>query len=497
MKPHPTVGLPKWGPFNTDRFPGVVVCVRCHTAGEHAMRDAAGADVSPVAEVDASMMALSARDPYFLAALQRELEHAPDAKAAEQLCLRCHAPVGYAESVASSTPLTLADLEHGTSDMAGLAREGVGCAGCHAMQPDGLGDESTFVARAHLSFDRIAYGALPRPADDAMVAMIKTRAIPSAHVTTSELCASCHTVIVPAAGAGGGEIAEQATYLEWRATPRTRTCQDCHQPAIDNDTAFSTRPPSSPARAGLRRHAIRGGSAYLLARLAAHADWLGAAATPVELAASAADTDRFLATSARVEIARDGSAVTVVNLTGHKLPTGYPTRRMWLHVVARDAAGKVLLESGATRDGTIVGAGGKRLDMRYAILPHVDRIASADDACVWEAVPVDAHGRRTHLLLGVAKIVKDDRILPDGYTPAPRTEPVGTQGDADFVAGRDTVHLALPAGTAKLDVELLYQAIPTETLESYNPKHAEAAQFLAIADVPPAPQVIATASWAR
>ena len=31
--------------------------------------------------------------------------------------------------------------------------------------------------------------------------------------------------------------------------------------------------------------------------------------------------------------------VTPQNLSGHKLPTGYPSRRVWLHVVVRDVAG--------------------------------------------------------------------------------------------------------------------------------------------------------------
>src|SRR5438128_8522089 len=53
----------------------------------------------------------------------------------------------------------------------------------------------------------------------------------------------------------GGDIVEQATFLEWRGSSfaGTRTCQDCHQPAIANDTPFSTRPPTSPARGNLRR----------------------------------------------------------------------------------------------------------------------------------------------------------------------------------------------------------------------------------------------------
>jgi hypothetical protein len=42
------------------------------------------------------------------------------------------------------------------------------------------------------------------------------------------------------------------------------------------------------------------------------------------------------------------AVVVVTNHTGHKLPTGYPEgRRMWIDLVARDAGGQVVFESGA------------------------------------------------------------------------------------------------------------------------------------------------------
>jgi len=511
-------GLPLARPVATDRFPGVVACVRCHTAGDHGqMRDTAGADISPVTDANGAMMALAARDPYFLAAFRRELAAAPASAAAiEDLCVRCHAPVGYAEAKATGGTLTLDDLVATDTPAAALGREGVGCAGCHAMAPDGLGDEATLVGRAPLRTDRVAYGLQPEPLADAMVAMIKTTPIPSPHIGKSELCASCHTVVVRALDAAGhetgDEVAEQATFLEWRSSgfavpgAGAKTCQDCHQALVATPTPFSTRPVAAPARDGYRRHSIRGGSTYLLSRLAASTDWLHAAATSAQLTEAAQDTTAFLTSAARLELAPTGSglAVTVVNLTGHKLPTGFPTRRMWLHVTARDAQGQPLLESGAHVHGAIVGAGGKRLDAPLAILPHVDRITSADDACVWEAVPVDAAGARTHLLLGTARFVKDDRILPAGYraakagSDASRTRPIGTAGDKTFQPGHDTVTVMLPAGTVTVDAELLFQAIPPETLESYTARDSrEAAAFLAITAAPPEPQVLARAHWAR
>jgi hypothetical protein len=174
---------------------------------------------------------------------------------------------------------------------------------------------------------------------------------------------------------------------------------------------------------------------------------------------------------------------------------------MWLHAVARDAAGAVVLESGRWQGGTLVGNAGRRLDAPGVVLPHVDRIASGDDVAVWEQVPVAGDGARTHLLLATARVAKDDRILPAGYAAtgvdAARTRPIGTDGDRDFVPGHDTVTIALPATAVRVELELDYQAIPTETLESYKPKHPEAQRFLAIADVPPEPQVIAKVTWSK
>ncbi len=468
------------------------------------MRDARGSDISPVTQATAAMMALSARDPYYLAAFERELEHAPDVVAATALCVRCHAPVGFQEALATGGTIDLAAIEQGSSAAARLARDGVGCAGCHALDAAALDAEAAYDGSATFRRDRVSYGVVAEPADEAMRAMIHQAVVPSPHVATSALCASCHTVIVPALN--GTEIVEQATYLEWRDSEfaaRGQTCQDCHLRASSTTTPFATRPPTSPARAGYREHAIRGGSTYLLSRLAAHRDLVGASATAAELGDAAADTAVFLTTAAKLDVAATagGLAVTVTNLTGHKLPTGYPTRRMWLHAIARDGGNAVVLESGRVDHGNIIGAGGRRLDARGAVMPHVDRIAGPDDVAVWEQVPVGRDGRRTHLLLGTAQIIKDDRILPAGFSPVGddvrRTQPIGVGGDADFVPGHDTVTIALPASAKTVELELLYQAIPPETVESYNPRHAAAARFLAVADLPPEPQVLAKASWTR
>jgi hypothetical protein len=202
--------------------------------------------------------------------------------------------------------------------------------------------------------------------------------------------------------------------------------------------------------------------------------------------------------AAELEVASDACDINVriINNAGHKLPTGYPTRRMWLHVVALDRANRPVFESGATRDGAIVDGKGARLDGPGAIVPHRSALASPDQVVIYEAVPVDAQGRRTHLLLGTAKVIKDNRILPAGWradhADAARTRPIGTAEDPGFVAGSDTVIVTLPATAHTVHVELLYQSIPPETLESYRPTDSrEAARFLEIARPAPAPVTLA------
>ncbi len=516
--------LPAPRAVDTPRFAGVIVCDRCHTAGKVAMRDGRGRDISPVAEVRVSMMGLAARDPYYLAALAREIAANPGArKEIEAICTRCHAPVGAAEAGGA---LALGDLLAGAGDAAALGREGVGCAGCHALDPGGLGEERT-LSRPTLREDRVAFGTLAEPLVEAMMVMSRTRPERGAHVSQSRLCASCHTVLVrrlDERGAPvGDEIPEQTTYLEWRNSelqdetapigPRATTCQGCHMPATEDElgrgapiaTAFATRPPTSPVRERYRRHALRGGNAYLLERLAANAAWLSAGVTAEQLTGAAAATREFLRRSARLEIAggREALAVTVVNETGHKLPTGYPSRRMWLHVVALDGRGAAVFESGRfdPRSGALLGGAGQLLDGPGAILPHETAIASPDRPIVWEAVPVDARGHRTHLLLGTAAIAKDNRILPAGWRAdhpdARRTRAIGVDGDPDFAPGRDTVTFRLPASARTVSVQLLYQPIPPETIESYAPGDgAEAARFRQIASEPPVPEPLARATFA-
>lgn len=181
--------------------------------------------------------------------------------------------------------------------------------------------------------------------------------------------------------------------------------------------------------------------------------------------------------------------VRVTNLTGHRFPTGFPSRRAWLHVTVRDASGQVVFESGAVdatgRIGTdaahtaaacVAPVKAPGFDSSACFEPHRDIIDNPAQVAVYEAVLADTNAAITYVLLYADSYLKDNRLLPEGFTAAqaaviePQTLPAGTAGDADFNraggvegSGSDTVHyrVALPAvnGPYTVDAELLFQSV--------------------------------------
>jgi hypothetical protein len=179
--------------------------------------------------------------------------------------------------------------------------------------------------------------------------------------------------------------------------------------------------------------------------------------------------------------------VDVASTTGHKLPTGYPARRAWLHLTVRDASGAVLFESGHVQaDGSIVGNDN---DLNAGTFEkHYEEIAKTDQVQIYESIMADAAGKPTTALLRGVSYAKDNRLLPRGFDKASAPAQVAVRGDAehdgDFAAGGDRVRyrieLAQPVtGALRVDVELLYQPIGyrwAKNLEAYD--SAETRRFV-------------------
>jgi hypothetical protein len=177
----------------------------------------------------------------------------------------------------------------------------------------------------------------------------------------------------------------------------------------------------------------------------------------------AADLRISDATRAGASLAFD---VVVTNRAGHKLPTAYPSRRVWLHAVVRDRARNIVFESGALEpDGRIRGNDNDLDAARFE--PHHREIRSGDAVQIYEPILADEQGQVTTGLLTATRYLKDNRLLPDGFAKAGAPADVAVQGEAgadeDFTAGSDRVRYVVDLSGAEgpftMEVSLMYQPI--------------------------------------
>ena len=470
-------------------------CMACHNG----LISPSGEDVSIGSSWRASMMANSSRDPYWQAAVRREaLDHPSAREEIEHECSICHMPMANTQARAKGHKGEIfAHLPVGTvaTPEALLAADGVSCSVCHQIRPDGFGTPASFTGGYVID---TTVSATPRPmfgpfavdAGRAAVMRSVTGVVPAegAHVRQSEMCATCHTLFTKALGRDGevvGQLPEQVPYLEWRhsAFRTERSCQSCHMPAVDEEMPIASV--LGMPRKGLARHAFRGGNAFMLRMLNRYRAELNVQALPQELDGAVRATVQHLQhETARVSVERSerrGNQLTfeiaVENLAGHKLPTGYPSRRVWLHVVVRGDDGRVFFESGRLEpSGTIVGNDNDRDPLAFE--PHYIEIRRPEDVQIYESIMTDDAGAVTTGLLRGLRFAKDNRILPRGFDKASATPDIAVYGaaarDDDFVGGRDTVRYIVDVptpGRLTVDVALRFQPIAfrwAKNLQAYD-----------------------------
>ena len=161
------------------------------------------------------------------------------------------------------------------------------------------------------------------------------------------------------------------------------------------------------------------------------------------------------------------------NRTGHKLPTGIPSRRLFIHYVVSDEEGRIVFESGKTSagspriEGVDADADGRTFE------PHHDVITVPDQVQVYEGIMGDTDGKTTYTLLRGARFLKDNRLLPAGFvkekTPAEVRPTADAMGDTNFSGGQDLVTYVvagLPGKRYWVSAELIYQTISYRFLEN-------------------------------
>ena len=457
-------------------------CIACHNG----LSTPAGEDVSIGVNWRASMMANSSRDPYWQASVRRETMDHPKASAAiEDECAVCHMPMSRYEAMVNGRKgEVFAHLPFDSDDLpARLAADGVSCAVCHQIEDEGLGSKESFVGRFKIKANRTEserriYG--PFEIDAGRTRIMRSSAgfqpTEGKHIQKSELCATCHTLYTKALGPEGdvvGELPEQMPYLEWLHSDfrEEKSCQDCHMPAVAGEIPITSV--LGEPREGMSRHVFFGGNFFMLRMLNRYRTDLGVAALPQELEVSVGRTIAHLQSEAaeiaidRVELRGDRleAEVSIKNLGGHKLPTAYPSRRVWLHVLVRQRNNQVVFESGAINEqGQIHGNDNDYDNARYE--PHYTEINSSDQVQIYESIMADPSGAPTTGLLSAVRFVKDNRLLPRGFNKATANEDIAVRGsaeqDPDFGDG-DRVIYSIALGDAEgpfqVEAELWYQPI--------------------------------------
>lgn len=380
-----------------------------------------------------SPMAHAARNPLYLSAL---LEAEKDVPGVGDYCLRCHAPAAWMEGRCVPTDGS------GLFDTDG----GVTCSACHRMEPSPWQRNGQYT----VADDITMRGPI-------MDHMAPHRAGYSDWFERSELCGSCHDLrnplvdrVDPDTGASMNmPFPEQVTYTEWATSAYAtegETCQDCHMPEGEGRVAEM-----GPVRPDRSSHALAGGNAFLLGAVAFLEPGLGLA---TELARGQARVDAMLRSAAHLELVDPPENVArgavvdltfrITNLSGHKLPTGYPEgRRVWLEV--------------------------RSTRLRIA--------RGAFDPVAGEPVDPVAHYRSVQGKFGVGPghrlaindtIYFDNRIPARGMTLTTTTAPVGVTYPEvepgilqhwDDVTVTATVPCNLPDGVVSIDARLWYQSV--------------------------------------
>ena len=476
--------------FTDTHYTGSAQCAQCHDG----LSDANGRDVSLRQAWASSMMANAARDPYWRAKVAAELHRNPHlSDEINDKCSRCHAPMANDAAKKDGSPLKILGDNSFTDpngDYFDAAMDGVSCSLCHQIADDGnLGTLAGSSGRYRVltypnRADRPAYGQYPDPFTRPMQQRVAFTPQLGTHTQSAEFCGVCHDLKTPFVDAQGdlasttpeSEFPEQSVYSEWAHSdyrtggPREQRCQSCHMPVADSAVTLATRPHNLSPREGFSQHNFLGANTVMLQLLDDHRSALGVSATGFDRAIEA--NRSFLKTAAELSLSEPrlengilDIQLTITNHAGHKLPSGYPSRRVYVHFKVEDENGVTLFESGRLQpDGSIKGVD---LDTDPTTFePHYDLITAADQVQVYEPIMRDTDGNVTHTLLRAAAYVKDNRLLPAGFDKASAPPDVRVAGaaqqDENFIAGGDQLTYRVKVGDRtrlRILAELRYQPL--------------------------------------
>ncbi|MCP8898064.1 hypothetical protein [Gilvimarinus xylanilyticus] len=279
---------------------------------------------------------------------------------------------------------------------------------------------------------------------------------------------------------------EQATFLEWQNSAFARgdtaqSCQDCHMPSNfvsesdkinidqliskiatiednsypDADHGLANSELKVPLREEYKRHTHVGLNAFLLTMFKQFQPMLGVAPQSYMTSASNQGIDLALASMKRQarddtvamsvdQLTFDGDTlvvdVTARNKVGHRFPSGVAFRRGFIELLVKDGD-NLVWSSGRTNDaGVIVDHSGKPLPTEFlpegecgysgnkpagCYQPHHQVITNDKQVQIYEELNRDKSHHFTTSFVHRVHIVKDNRLLPDGWRASSYFKPQG------------------------------------------------------------------------
>jgi hypothetical protein len=441
-------------------FAKVQQCKMCHSGTKNG-------DADPFFSWQGGMMAQAARDPVFRAALAIANQ---DIEGVGEFCLRCHTPRGWLEN--RSTP----------ADGAALNREdmhGVSCDICHRLIDPLSIEASNLIKDVPPGYGNAMMVADPAnvvrgPYGDAAGAM-PHEAKKSAFHASGNLCGVCHNISNPLyakdvkneAPHSFGHI--ERTYSEWVLSDFAKrgkkgSCQSCHYKIIEGGGQASRF--GGVHREYFVQHGPVGGSTWV--QDVTWLLWDGKDMDREALDLGKERSEQLLREAASLQIssATNGNAkLKITNLTGHKIPSGYPEgRRMWVNIRYMDSSGNVLKE---------VGRYGPRSDRIFGKPVTVETLLDPEATRVYECVPAMSkaqaqkygkkEGKSFHFVLNDI-IIKDNRIPPEGFANDSFAEHLCQPIGAAYADGQywDEIDLTLPADCERIVARLMYQSVSWE-----------------------------------
>jgi hypothetical protein len=440
-----------------------------------------GTDVNIMDGWQGTMMANSAKDPFWRAKVSHEILVNPGLQVdIEDKCTSCHAPVGhFSAHMQGEQHYSIAEL---VNDTFGL--DGVNCSACHQQVDSTIG---AYSGDLHYT-QKVVYGPLQNPYAAVMQFFVEFTPEYSVHTTEGKWCAGCHSLITQTVDLSGvptgGSFVEQATYHEWLNSSYSTngiTCQHCHIPQIQDSVHLATDYPFVPKRSPFDQHFLVGGNAFMLKLMKNNMSAVGATCDPFNFDTTIARTTRYLLDSTcDMHVVQTARTVDTVyydvqldNKAGHKFPSGYPSRIAWVQFVVTDNLGDTIYKSGLQDQfGNIIGR-----DIGFE--PHHDVCYTNNDVQIYEMVMGDVNNNPTTVLERADTCLKDNRLCPKGFTTShpsyDTTRIIGINGDPDFNysgptegTGSDVVHYHVflngYGGTLNISTKLYYLSVPRQWL---------------------------------